>query len=244
MTQTDDLIQTISHRPWTLPSGQWSYYQEWNSALFLHWKVSLDELVKLIPKGISIDTFNGECWITLVAFTMEKIRPRRLPSVAAISDFQEINVRTYLSKDGKKGVYFLRIEAGKKVSTFVAKLLSGLPYENANIDLQNMSNPYKYFASNNNRNSKFDATFTIGKRIANKTELDNWLTERYCLYLEKNKILYRYETHHKPWVLDTVENLNLISTYKIGNILLDKKPDLAHYSNGVKVLAWNREKLN
>ena len=244
MTETDDIIQSISHRPWTLPNGQWSYYQEWNNALFLHWKVSTEELTKLIPSNISVDTFSGDSWVSLVAFTMEQIRPRCLPSVSTISDFHEINVRTYLTQDNKQGVYFLNIEAEKQISTFVAKLLTGLPYEKATIDRKNKGKNQKYIATNKSKGFQLDTTFTVKQKITNKSELDNWLTERYCLYLDKGNKLYRYEIHHKPWELNQVEILNLTTDYKIGNISLNRKPDLTHYSDGVKVIAWQRQNLD
>ena len=42
---------------------------------------------------------------------MEQIRPRYLPAVSLVSDFHEINLRTYIDNDERKGVYFLNIEA-------------------------------------------------------------------------------------------------------------------------------------
>lgn len=243
MTETGNIIQSIAHRPWTLPNGQWSYYQEWNNAVFLHWKVSKEELIKLIPPNISLDTFNGETWVSLVAFTMEKIRPKFLPSVSTISDFHEINIRTYLTQDNKQGVYFLNIEAEKQISSFVAKLLSGLPYEKAIITRISNGQSQKYVSNNKSKGFHLDATFSVGEKIKDKSALDKWLTERYCLYLEKGHKLYRYEIHHKPWELNNIEISNLTTDYKIGNILLNRKPDLAHYSTGIKVIAWQRQNL-
>jgi uncharacterized protein YqjF (DUF2071 family) len=159
MTVIDNLLQNTSHRPWALPKAQWSYYQEWNKALFLHWKVSTIELAKLIPDGISIDTYNGESWISLVAFTMEKIRPINFPSVSFVSDFHEINVRTYLTQGNKQGVYFLNIEAEKLISAFAAKLLSGLPYEKTAIVRQQKNGIQQYIARNKNKGFELDATF-------------------------------------------------------------------------------------
>ena len=243
MAETDNLIQAISHRPWALPKGPWNYYQEWNNALFLHWKVPARELTELVPKDISLDTFKGESWISLVAFTMARIRPRNLPSVSMISDFHEINIRTYVINDNKQGVYFLNIEAEKQISCFVAKLLSGLPYTKSSIHVQTSGNSCRYSSINKIRGFHLDIDFTIDKRIINKSDLDNWLTERYCLYLDKGQSIFRYETHHKPWDLNEVEISNLKTDYKIGNISIDRKPGLAHFSSGVKVVAWRRECL-
>ena len=37
-----------------------------------------------------------------------------------------------------------------------------------------------------------------------KGSLENWLTERYCLYTVVDRRVYRAEIHHLPWPLDVV----------------------------------------
>jgi hypothetical protein len=243
MKEIDDILKHISHRGWKLPNGKWSYYQEWNNALFLHWRIDISELQKLTPSNLVIDKFEGESWISIVAFTMEKIRPRYLPAISVISNFDEINVRTYLTHENKPGVFFLNIEAQKLTSTFIAKLLSGLPYEKSEIERGEIGNT-KYFKScNKNKNFKLDVKFVVGQELTNKSTLDKWLTERYCLYLKSKNETYRYEIQHKPWKLFQAETIALTTNYTFGNITLNRKPDLIHYSKGVKVLAWDKEKI-
>ena len=243
MKETEDIINNISHRPWPLPDRKWSYYQEWNDALFLHWKIEESELQKLTPTNKAIDKFEEETWISIVAFTMEKIRPRNLPSISFISNFVEINVRTYFTQENKQGVFFLNIEAQKEISTFIAKQLSGLPYEKSVIERGEKRN-IKYFTSKNkNKNFRLEAKFKVGQELTNKSALDNWLAERYCLYLHSKNETYRFEIQHEPWKIFNVEIIELTTDYKFGNIDLNRKPDLIRYSNGVKVLAWDKEKL-
>ncbi|WP_237151154.1 DUF2071 domain-containing protein [Pontibacter actiniarum] len=86
-----------------------------------------DELVKLVPDDLEIDLFKGKPWVSLVAFTMEKIRSRNLPYFSPVSNFDEINIRTYVKYNNKAGVYFRSIEGGAKISCQVAKSLSELP---------------------------------------------------------------------------------------------------------------------
>lgn len=239
MKEIDNILSDTKHRPFSLPPGGWTYYQEWNKALFLHWKVPYDALRKFVPKKLNIDTFNGDAYISLVAFFMQKIRPRNLPAIKFISDFVEINIRTYIDNDNKKGVYFLNIEAEKYFSSFIAKKLSGLPYRKSNI--QRTDKNYK--SSNIPKNFHLDAEFEVKEQLTKKTELDNWLTERYCLYLDKKETIYRYDIHHKEWNLKNVDIKRLNLNYKIGDLNLSNKPDLTHYSDGVKVIAWKRTKI-
>ena len=74
-----------------------------------------------------------------------------------------------------------------------------------------------------------------------RTDLDKWLVERYCLYFDKGNSLFRYDIHHPEWNIQRVQLHNLSLKYKIGNLVLaERSPDLAHYSAGVKVVAWPR----
>ncbi|MFN8250139.1 MAG: DUF2071 domain-containing protein [Ferruginibacter sp.] len=240
MPDIPHILSDTSHRPFELPKGDWTYYQEWNNALLLHWKVPFEDLRKLVPQSLIIDTFNGDCFISLVAFTMQRIRPKYLPSVSFVSDFNEINLRTYVSNDNKPGVYFLNIEGGKTFSVLVAKLLSKLPYEKA--DIKRSDNLFT--SKNIQKGFHFDTEFTIKDDLHSKTNLDKWLTERYCLYLNSSDQLYRYDIHHKEWKIKSVDIQKLKVAYKIGDIDLSVRlPDYTHYSEGVQVIAWRRRRL-
>lgn len=237
MGKIDDLLSEIAHRPWETPAGQWHYYQEWNRVLFFHWKIEPEKLLPLLPKNLELDTFDGEAWVSLVPFTMQKIRPRFLPSFAPVSDFHEINLRTYVTRNGKPGVYFINIEAQKSLSAFLSRRLSGLPYEKSMI----MRGVDTYKAENRLKKFFLDIEFAVKEFAASKTPLEKWLTERYALYLEQNGRLFRYDTHHREWKIKMVDVKKLNLDYKIGAIdLTARKPDLAHYSDGVEVVAWKR----
>lgn len=238
MNTIKEILKEISHRPFEIPKGNWVYYQEWNKALFLHWIVPFELLREYVPNHLDLDTFKGNCYISLVAFTVEKIRPRFLPSIKCISDFDEVNLRTYVYNGNKRGVYFLNIEAGKSVSSFIAKVISGLPYEKSTINRTDGL----YSSINSNKGFRLHAEYEIEETISDKTELDKWLTERYCLYLDKENIIYRYDIHHKEWEIKKVAINSLNVNYKIGEIdLSNRQPNLTHYSEGIKVIAWKRE---
>ncbi|MBK7291119.1 MAG: DUF2071 domain-containing protein [Chitinophagaceae bacterium] len=168
MKISEKLLSDTSKRPWEIPPGKWSYYQEWNNALFLHWKISPEELKKHTPANLDVDFYNGESWVSLVAFTMERISPRNMPSVSMISNFHEINIRTYLSKEHKSGVYFLNIKAGKRLSSFIAKKISGLEYQFSKIKREDDSDS-KYVSVINDREFNFEIVYRIGDEILNKT---------------------------------------------------------------------------
>jgi uncharacterized protein len=235
-----ELLAAVSHRPYPLPEGAWRYYQEWNQALFMHWAVPASLLKKHLPPALPLDTFGGNAYISLVAFTMQKIRPRYLPAFAPVSDFHEINLRTYIEKDSRKGVYFLSIEAGRYLSAFIARQLSGLPYEPSNI----RRTARTFDSINAARNLNLAVEFETGEILMDKTALDIWLTERYCLYLDSQEGLYRYDIHHQEWPLQEVSLQKLSLNYHVGDIdLCILPPARVHYSSGVQVVAWPRQNI-
>lgn len=235
-----ELLKSIAHRPYAMPSSDWKYYQEWNNAIFIHWEIPVEMVRKIVPSSLNIDTIGGKTYISLVAFTMEKIRPKYLPALSIVSDFHEINLRAYIDNDNRKGVYFLNIEAEKAFSAFLSRRISGMPYEKSDIVRSKKSHVSKH----NKKGFHLNAEFVVEDSVPVKTELDKWLTERYCLYVDNKNLMYRYEVHHKEWEIRNVKFSKLDFNYKIGEMdLSGLKPDLLHYSDGVKVVAWGKEKV-
>ncbi len=232
-----EILQQTEHRPWELPTKGWRFYQEWNNAIFLHWQVDPAELKKFLPQELEIDLFDGKPWVSLVAFTMEKIRPRFLPAIPLISNFDEVNIRTYIKSNNKTGVYFLSIEGGKKLSCVIAKGISGLPYRFSNIS--RTSNQYR--SANHKFDDQLDLAFDIGPKLSVKTELDKWLTERYALFQDEGRRVYEFEIHHLEWPVHTLTLRKFHLRYRRFESLIQDLPDVSHYSSGVKVMAWGRQ---
>ena len=237
--EINEILKIKNHRPWELPNESWSFYQEWNNAIFLHFKVELEELKQYIPKELEIDLFEKKPWVSVVAFTMEKIRPKNIPAFSPISNFHEINIRTYVKMNNKTGVYFLSIEGGTKLSCKIAKFISDLPYRYSFIERTSKL----YSSSNLIFKDELCFKFEIGKQIKHKSKLDNWLTERYALFQETDNYINEYEIHHLPWLINNVEVKSLKCNYPRFKNLLNNKPDKMQYSKGVKVIAWGKNRI-
>lgn len=241
MNKIQEALSQTSHRPWEMPEGDWVYYQEWNRLIFLHFEVPFDELRALVPESMKLDALEGKYYISVVPFTMEQIRPRILPAIDFISNFDELNVRTYVKVDGKAGVYFLNIEAGNRLSAFISRTLSGLPYEKAQMKREKGL----YYSLNKKKKFFLKAEFKVGSVVQEKTALQTWLTERYCLYVNLDEDLYRYEIHHKEWEIREISFDVLELDYRLGNIHLTEDNVICpNYSTGIEVVSWGREILN
>ncbi len=233
------LLQLTHHRPWPLPEQSWQFYQEWSDAIFLHYPVELAELKQWVPKALEIDLIEGQAWVSVVAFTMEKIRPRGLFAFPPLSDFYEVNIRTYVKTEGKTGVYFLSIEGGKVWSCRVARWVSELPYRFSVMERKGQH----YRSDNPTFKDRLRITYTTGKAQAEKTDLDRWLTERYALFQDTADAINAFEIHHPEWPLEEIVIDKLEVAYPRFATLLGAGPSKVHYSPGVQVLAWGKNVL-
>jgi uncharacterized protein len=78
----------------------------WHDLVFLHWPVEAAVLRPFISPRLDLDTFDGQAWLGVTPFRMTRVRPRWLPAVPGLSAFPELNVRTYVTGDGKPACGF------------------------------------------------------------------------------------------------------------------------------------------
>ena len=115
--------------PTRRPPGRTVMRQQWRDLLFLHWPVPVEQLRPLIPAELAIDTYEGQAYIGLVPFTMRNVRPTWSPPVPPLSHFHEINVRTYVHRQGRDpGVWFFSLDAANPIAVKIARLWFKLPY--------------------------------------------------------------------------------------------------------------------
>ncbi len=196
-------------------------------------------LTAFLPSNLTIDTINNQAWVSIVAFSVKKLRPRFLPSFPFISNFHEVNFRTYVIKDGIPGIYFLSIEAHKLLPVILARLFIGLPYIKS--DITRTAN--LYHSINRQAELQLKAIYKPIPALENSNDLNYWLTERHALYQQNGNKLHRIDVHHKPWPLQPMEvNLELSGYPLIGDrIFARPTPDLTHYAEQLEVLVWGRQ---
>ncbi|WLD93049.1 YqjF family protein [Alkalihalobacillus sp. AL-G] len=237
-----------SHRPWSIPSRPWVMKQTWHDLLFAHWKIDPTIIKPLIPSSLQLDTYDGEAWIGVVPFDMSGIRIKYMPPIPYTSSFPEINVRTYVTYEGKPGVYFFSLDAANLLAVKAARAFFYLPYYNADITVQKEGDKvyYESIRKDSSKPCHFKGWYKPVSEVffARKGSLEHWLTERYCLYTTHKTSLYRGEIHHQPWKLQNAEGEISLNTM----IPLEASPSpdklpLLHYSDQLDVVLWGLEKL-
>lgn len=104
---------------------------EWSDAVFLHFAVKPEILQPFVP--YPLDLYEGMAYVSLVAFTMRDMRPRRGGRWAAalfkpIATHEFLNVRTYVTHKGEPGIHFLAEWLPNPLSVWLGPPVFGLPY--------------------------------------------------------------------------------------------------------------------
>jgi hypothetical protein len=235
--------ETIRQRPAELPLME----HHWGKLLFMHWPIPVERLRSLVPPQLTIDTFDGEAWVGITPFTLWNVRLSFTPPVPYLSDFHELNVRTYVLYRGVPGVWFFSLNTNSSMTVFGARTFYFLPYFNSDINLRQEGDTihYQLRRTDAERPATFDASWEIGKELpeAEPGTLEYFLTERYCLYSASGESIYRARIHHRPWPLRQAALLSHASDIAESDYLpkLKGKP-LVHYAEALAVDVWPPEK--
>lgn len=224
--------------PANRPAGNNDGTQQWLSLLFCHWEISLEALRPHVPTGLDVDTFEGRAYIGIVPFKMRNVRPSWLPKRFAFN-FLETNVRTYVTCNGRPGVYFFSLDANSRLAVHAARIGWSLPYFHAKMTERTEGETMSYASHRGGALATHRVSFRIGDRIGHPPmgSIEHFLVERYLLFVQRDGVICCGQVHHSPYEVwnaqvDTIEQ-NLIAASSLETIR--EEPCLVHYSPGVDV---------
>ena len=238
----DPGIDEVAHRPWRMPDRPWVMTQSWHDLLFAHWKVDLRQLRSRVPSPFELDLFGGDAWLGVVPFYMTNVSPRGMPSLPWVSEFPELNVRTYVRVADKPGVYFFSLDAASALAVQTARTLLNLPYHTATMMRLKTPRGVEYHSSRGGAAAQFDATYAPVSPafVPTAGSLEHFLTERYCLYhVDHRGTPYRLDIHHRPWRLQVARaQIDRNTMAQVNGFDIDRPADLLHFSERQDMVAW------
>jgi uncharacterized protein YqjF (DUF2071 family) len=216
-------------------------YQTWSWLSFLHWPYDPAVVRRLLPGGLEPHTFEGRAWVGLTPFFLEDLRTPVAPAPPWFTSFPETNVRTYVrGPDGRVGLWFLSLEAGRLEPVLVARSTYGLPYMWAQMTVERDGARLRYRSRRRwpgPTPAASAVTVEVGEPLA-PAELgpfDHYLTARWQLYTTLGPLLARSVVEHEPWPLHraAVRELegNLVAA---GGLPAPKGDPVVHWSPGVR----------
>ena len=220
--------------------------QRWSDLLFAHWPVSAEMLRDIVPSSLPLDLFENQAWISIAAFFLSHLRARWLPALPFVSEFPELNVRTYVTLGGKPGVYFFSLDAGSALAVAAARATYFLPYFRARMNIRAAADGTLQYNSRRTdprgRPAELSARYRPTGPIsrAKPGSLDHWLTERYCLYsIDRAARIRRAEIHHHPWPLQPADaEISANTMASAAGIQLPSTSPRLSFSSRLDVVVW------
>jgi uncharacterized protein YqjF (DUF2071 family) len=213
----------------------------WHDLLFLHWPVPAAALRSLIHPGLAVQEFGGSAWVGVIPFWMSGVARRGWPGVPGASVFPELNVRTYVSREGRPGVWFLSLDASSRMAVWAARWLYHLPYMFARMQAHRTGERIAY-RSQRPSGHGFEGTYepTGPPGPAAVGSLDHWLIERYCLYARgAGGALSRADIHHAPWLIQpAAADVRRNDMLGVHGIAAAGDPAHVRYAARMDVVVW------
>jgi uncharacterized protein YqjF (DUF2071 family) len=240
-------LEVTEHRPWPLPERGWTNAQTWDDLLFAHWPVPEAELRPLVPDALELEKRDGSAWLGVVPFSLTGLRLRGTLPLPVVSEFLELNVRTYVTFGGKPGIWFFSLDASSGLAVEAARRIYRLPYFRARMSLERRGGWIEYASSRSEAAARpfvWEGRYRPDGEASPPDEgsLEHFLTERYCLYVVDGGDVLRAEIHHVPWPLQPALAEIELNTMAPGGIELEDEP-LLHYSARQDAVIWPLERV-
>ncbi|MGC3957878.1 MAG: DUF2071 domain-containing protein [Verrucomicrobiota bacterium] len=214
-TAPDERIIRVSRTPSGLAQerilsrrGEPLFFADWMRVLMLHFEVEAKALQREVP--FELDLYGGRAFITLVAFTMENMRPRLGGKLGAllfqpIATHDFLNVRTYVRHRGEPGIHFLAEWLSSWLAVQLGPRTFSLPYRHGHIRYEHDGPGGQCCGHVADMRTK--AAFEYQAETLSSSpfapcaqgSLDEWLMERYMAF---NAVAGRrkfFRVWHPPW---------------------------------------------
>jgi uncharacterized protein YqjF (DUF2071 family) len=104
---------------------------EWRHLAMLNYEVDPALLAPFVPRGTTLDTWNGATFISIVGFHFRHTRVLSVP-IPFHRHFEEVNLRLYVRREEageiRRGVTFIRELVPRRAIAYVARLMYNEPY--------------------------------------------------------------------------------------------------------------------
>ena len=128
--------------------------------------IEKEVLEPLLPNCVSIGLFEGKAWLIIGQFQNSACsHPRFISPIPGIADFNEINLRTYVTDGSIPGITFFDIRANNRVQVILNRMV-GLAYQKARVT-RKVSEGEKY-ASESKGEYVVDIEYTKGEHLKDK----------------------------------------------------------------------------
>jgi len=180
----------------------------WQQLTFVHWSYDPADVQRVLPPGLTAQTFEGRAWVSLVPFVMRVGFPG-VGVVPWLSVFPETNVRTYVTAaDGTEGIWFFSLDAARLAAVVTARAAYRLPYMwsamSVEVDAASTHAAYscrRRWPGHRGATSRVEVGIGAAFAADELTERDHFLSARWRLYSRMFAGVRGARAHHLAWPL-------------------------------------------
>lgn len=185
-------------------AGEALFVGDWESLGMVHLEVPKQILQRHIP--FELDTFAHKAFVSLVFFTMRRMR---LARGARILDwlfypFREqrfLNVRTYVRHEGEPGIHFITEWISDPVCAHLGPLLYALPYRHGRHEFLNSEQTFTARVTDCATETRLHCDFEFRGALGpcDPGSRDGFFFERYVAFNAHAGRLKSFRVSHEPW---------------------------------------------
>lgn len=224
---------------------------EWRKLVMVNYEVNSEVLKGYIPKGTELDFYENKCYISVVGFMFlnTKLLGVKIPFHV---NFEEVNLRFYVKREGKRGVVFIKEIVPKPAITLVANTIYKENYQTLLMKHSWTENDDKFKVSyqwdiNKKRNSVSVESESKSVPIKPYTKIE-FIAEHYWGYAKDKNGTTEYEVKHPTWkyypVTDYKIDVDFPATYgEHFSFLQSQKPSSVFLLEGSEISVENKTVL-
>ena len=185
--------------------------QDWTDVVFLHWEVEPAQAQRFLPPGVRVDQYEGRTFVGLIGLGIRVALLGAVP-VPCAGRFPEINVRLYsVDGEGRRGIVFRSLDAGRLLPTVAARGAYRLPYCWWSGRGERRGDVVRYAGRRLWPGGGPATRFAVrvGAPLGQPSAFEHFLTARWALHWSWGGRTLRATAEHPPWRLhhaDLVES--------------------------------------
>src|SRR5688572_30183307 len=181
------------------------FYATWDRAVFIHYEADPTVLQRCVP--FPLDLHQGRAFVSLVAFTMWRMRPRRGGRIGGwlfkpVASHEFLNVRTYVRANNEPGIFFLAEWLSSRLSVPLGPPVFGLPYRYGRISYDHANTTREingHVEAKQGRIEYRGALGTAEPAACERGSLAEFLLERYTAFMRRFIARRMFRVWHEPW---------------------------------------------
>ena len=226
----------------------------WENLIMANYAVDPEVLAPFLPKGVELDFYNGNTYVSLVGFMFKNTKLFKIP-IPYLGTFEEINLRFYVKRKDqnelKRGVVFINETVPYKLVAWLANKLykehyTAIPTKHL-WSIGSKSKHIEYQWNVKKEWSSLMVEAALEKMSMQKNSFEEFIFEHFYGYTKINNLLTEeYKIEHPSWkiynVLDFKINCSFGNDYgKTFEFLDNCKPSSVFIAEGSSIaVKWKR----